>query len=446
MPTINEIIDEQPISRFQKTTVWLCALVLFLDGFDTQSIGFLVPPISEEFGIPLSAFGSVFAAGLLGLMFGTMLGGPIADRWGRKWAIIGSTVLFGVFSIATAAFAETTTEFALLRFLTGLGLGGAMPNVVALATEDAPARLLVMFGGMGAGAVVAGLSGTAMMPIWGWRSVLYLGGILPILLAIVLVKRLPESVRFLSVKGADPAQVSAILGRISPELARVTVTPPAQETRLAGLSVKHLFTEGRAVGTLLLWVPYFMNLLLLYFILSWQPALLRQAGMPVSAGIAAVMAFSVGNICGASAQGRLMTVFGATRVLLTEFCVAIALIAVLGYTLQFYELMLAVTFLLGVCIPGAQAGLNALAARFYPTPIRSTGVGWALGIGRVGSIIGPYIGGTMLAMSWTPQQIFLSGVIPAAIAAAAVLVSLAVPGRASAYRPRVAAAAAPAVH
>ena len=416
MRTVNEIIDEQPLSRFQKTTIWLCALVLFLDGFDTQSIGFLVPSISEGLDIPLSAFGSVFAAGLFGLMIGTMLGGPIADRWGRKWAIVGSSFLFGIFSIMTAN-ASTREELVILRFVTGLGLGGVMPNVVALATEYAPARLqstlvTMMFGGMGAGAVVAGIAGSLMMPVWGWQSVLYLGGALPIALAVLLMWKLPESVRFLTVKGADPARVSAILGQISPELAHEQVRPAPQETRLEGLPVKHLFTEGRAMGTVLLWVPYFMNLLLLYFILSWQPALLRQAGMPVSAGIAAVTAFSLGNICGAFAQGRLMTVLGASRVLLTEFAAAIVLMGMLGFVLHLYWLMLAVTFLLGVCIPGAQAGLNALAARFYPTPIRSTGVGWALGIGRIGSIVGPYIGGMMLGWSWTPEDIFMAGIVP----------------------------------
>jgi AAHS family 4-hydroxybenzoate transporter-like MFS transporter len=215
------------------------------------------------------------------------------------------------------------------------------------------------------------------------------------------------------------------------------VKPPAAEDRISGLSVKYLFMSGRAVGTLLLWVPYFMNLLLFYFILSWLPALLREVGMPVSAGIAAVTIFSFGNVVGASIQGRAMTMFGAARTLLTEFVVTVVLIGVLGMILTSYSLMLVTTLAIGICVPGAQAGLNALAALFYPTAIRSTGVGWALGVGRVGSIVGPVIGGMMLSRGWTPQQIFEAGIAPAVFAATAIVISSALPSRASAFRPRI---------
>jgi len=439
--TINDIIDGRPVSRLQALTIILCGLVLFLDGFDTQSIGFLVPPMAEELHIPVSAFGAMFGAGLFGLMFGTMLGGPIADRWGRKWAIILSGFAFGVFTSATAG-AHTLDRLVLFRFLTGLGLGGAMPNVVALATEYAPARLqstlvTVMFGGMGGGAVLSGAAGSVLLPIWGWRSVLYLGGLLPLLLVPVLIKVLPESVRFLAIRSGDSKQIAEILGRIAPELSTVVVRPAINEGRVEGIPVKHLFTSGRAVGTILLWIPYFMNLLLFYFILSWLPALLRQVGMPVSAGIAAVTIFSIGNIIGASLQGRVMTAWGPSRTLFVEFAVTVVLIGILGSILSSYGLMLITTLAIGICVPGAQAGLNALAAMFYPTAIRSTGVGWALGFGRIGSIFGPVLGGMMLARGWTPQEIFEAGVIPAACAAAAILVSGAFPTRASAYRPRV---------
>ena len=183
--------------------------MLLLDGFDTQAMGFLVPPIAEELGVPLSAFGPVLSAGLFGLMLGAMGSGPIADRWGRKWAIIVSSLVFGSFSLLTPQ-ADTVSELVTLRFLTGLGLGGAMPNVVALASEYAPKRLqpilvTLIFVGMGGGAVLASLVGGALIPIWGWRSVFYVGGILPIALALLLVKMLPESVRFLTVRGARPA-------------------------------------------------------------------------------------------------------------------------------------------------------------------------------------------------------------------------------------------------
>jgi AAHS family 4-hydroxybenzoate transporter-like MFS transporter len=447
--TVNEIIDQRPVGRFQAITVGFCGLVLLLDGFDTQSMGFLAPPIAEELGIPMSAFGPVFAAGLIGLMLGTMTTGPIADRWGRKWAIILSTLTFGSFSLLTPQ-AGTFNELVALRLLTGLGLGGAMPNVVALASEYAPKRLqpilvTAIFVGMGAGALVAGVLSSMMIPTFGWRSVFYVGGVAPILLALALIRVLPESVRFLSVRGCSPEEVARIVRRIAPELEGTSLSiAAAPPQRLAGVPVRHLFTERRGTGTLLLWLPFFMNLLILYFILSWLPALLRQAGMPLSAGITAVTLFSLGGIIGTLAQGPLMNAVGAHRLMLAEFAASLALVVTAASIFESLTLMMTVTFLLGVCVQGAQAGLNVLAAMFYPTEIRSTGVGWALGIGRVGSIVGPVIGGMMLSLQWTPQQIFTAGAAPAACAAVAVLLSLKLHGDRSPYRPQQAEPAVPA--
>ena len=436
--TVNEVIDERPVSRFQATTILLCGLVLLLDGFDTQAMGFLVPPIAEELGLPLSAFGTVLSAGLFGLMLGAMSSGPIADRWGRRWAIIVSSVVFGTFSLVTPQ-ADSISELVTLRFLTGLGLGGAMPNVVALASEYAPKRLqpilvTVIFAGMGGGAVLASLVGGALIPIWGWRSVFYVGGILPIALALLLVKVLPESVRFLTARGGDPRRVDAIIRRIAPDLAGVPMSAPAP-SRHTGIAVTHLFTEGRTAGTLLLWVPFFMNLLILYFILSWLPSLLRQAGMPISAGITAVLSFSIGGIAGTIVQGPLMKTVGVFPAIVGEFLASLALVVLASVIFANFQVMMAVTFILGITVQGAQAGINALSAMYYPTVIRSTGVGWALGIGRVGSIIGPIIGGIMLSRQWTPQQIFMAGAIPAFCAAAAVVASGWLQGGASPFRP-----------
>ena len=436
--TVNDVIDERPVSRFQAITILLCGVVLLLDGFDTQAMGFLVPPISEELGIPLSAFGPVLSAALFGLMLGAMGAGPIADRWGRKWAVIGSVFVFGTFALLTPQ-ADTINELVTLRFLTGLGLGGAMPNVVSLASEFAPKRLqpilvTLIFVGMGAGAVLASIVGGALIPIWGWRSVFYVGGILPIALGLLLIKMLPESVRFLTAKGGDPRRISAIIRKIAPDLADTPLSAPAPD-RHTGSTVTHLFTEGRTGGTLLLWVPFFMNLLILYFILSWLPSLLRQAGMPVSAGITAVFAFSIGGITGTIMQGPLMKSLGVFRTMISEFIASLALVILASVIFANFPVLMAVTFALGVTVQGAQAGLNVLAAMYYPVVIRSTGVGWALGIGRIGSIIGPIIGGIMLSMLWTQQQIFMAGAIPALCAAAAVIVSGRLQGSASPFRP-----------
>jgi AAHS family 4-hydroxybenzoate transporter-like MFS transporter len=422
---VSEIIDQRPLSRFQSVTILLCGLVLVLDGFDTQSIGFLAPSMAESLHLSIHTFGPVFSAALVGLMISSMVAGPLADRVGRKWPIVFSTLTFAIFAIATGR-ATTFDQLVAFRFLTGLGLGGAIPNVVALTTEYAPKRLqqilvTTLFCSMPFGALLGGLVSSVMLPHWGWRSVFYAGGVLPLVVTFVLIRVLPESIRFLSMKGNDRVAIDKILSYIAPEIARtdLDLSQSGQDQQLKGIPVIHLFTEGRAVGTVLLWVPFFMNLLVLYFIISWLPALLHQTHMPVSAGIVGVSVFSLGGIVGSLLQGRLMNAWSSFAVLLSEFFLCLLLIGSLAFIASF-PLMMVVTFLLGCFVQGAQAGLNALSATFYPTSIRSTGVGWALGVGRIGSIVGPILGGIMVSHEWSLRQIFFAGAVPALIAVTAI--------------------------
>ena len=441
--TVSEIIDQRPLSRFQISTITLCGLVLLLDGFDTQCIGFLAPSISETLTIPLKNFGPVFSAGLIGLMIAAMAMGPVADRWGRKWPVVLSALTFAIFALLTAR-AVSLEQLIIFRFLTGLGLGGAMPNVVALTSEYSPKRLQavivgMLFCGMPLGALVGGLASSVMIPLWGWRSVFYLGGILPLAIALILVKALPESVRFLTARGKDAREISRIMREIAPEIsaAELDLSSPAASARAErkeGLPIRRLFTEDRAAGTILLWIPFFMNLLILYFIVNWLPGLLRQSGLAVSAGVIAVSLFSLGGIAGALTEGRVMNSCGAYSTLLAQFGISALLIGSLAFLTRSFAIMMAVTFVLGLAVQGAQAGLNALAANFYPTTVRSTGVGWALGVGRVGSIVGPAIGGMLLSMGWSPQRIFLAGMAPALCASIAILGSSRLRGQASAFR------------
>jgi AAHS family 4-hydroxybenzoate transporter-like MFS transporter len=426
-PTISEMIDQRSMGRFQIWTMALCGAVIVLDGFDTQSIGFLAPAMAETLHVPVKTFGPVFAAALVGLMISSMLAGPIADRFGRKWPIVACTLIFGGFAMLTAR-CTSFDQLLAFRFLTGLGLGGALSNSVALMSEYAPKRLLavivsMMFCGMPAGAVLATQVSAVMLPRWGWQSVFYAGGVLPLTLALLLIAMLPESVRYLEVTGAAPQKISRILARISSDLANAPFSRSEQRDQRTKAPVANLFTEGRAAGTILLWIPFFMNLLMLYFVVFWLPALLRQTGKPVSAGITAIMLFSVGGIAGSFFEGSFMNRWGAFTVLLTDFLCITLLIAWLAYSNSF-PLMMTITFLLGFVIQGAQGGLSAVAATFYPISIRSTGIGWCLGIGRIGSIVGPMIGGAMLKLDWSPREILLAGAIPALCAAAATFMSL----------------------
>jgi AAHS family 4-hydroxybenzoate transporter-like MFS transporter len=426
-PTVSEMIDQRPLSRYQIWTMSLCAMVVVLDGFDTQSIGFLAPSMAETLHVSVKNFGPVFGAALLGLMISSMLIGPIADRWGRKWPIVICTLVFGAFAMLTAR-VTSLPELWTIRFVTGLGLGGALSNVVALMSEYAPKRLVAvlvsaLFCGMPAGALLGGLISSIMLPRWGWQSVFYAGGILPFVLAFLLIVILPESVRYLEISGANPKRISRILARISPDLGNASFSRSPQQSKHRNAPVIRLFTEGRASATLLLWIPYFMNLLILYFVVSWLPALLRQGGMPVTAGIRAIILFSAGGIAGSAVEGFMINRWGAVTVMLVEFVCSAALIGSLAYSASF-PLTMAITLVLGFTVQAAQGGLNVIGATTYPTSIRATGIGWALGVGRIGSIVGPVLVGVMLKLDWGPREIFQAGAIPALCAAAATLLSL----------------------
>lgn len=430
--TVSQVIDQQPLSSFQIRTIALCGLVLVLDGFDAQSAGFVGASVSDGLHIPLKTMGPIFSASLFGLMIAAMAAGPVADRWGRRWPVLFSTVTFAIFSLLTAR-SNTYDQLLVFRFFTGVGLGGAMPTVVSIASEYSPKRLertivATLFTGMPLGGFLCGMASSYLLPRWGWRSVFYVGGIFPLTIAVLLLAALPESIRFLAARGgpADRERISKVMARIAPALAgtaSINFAATSQQ-RHKDIPVKRLFTEGRAPATLLLWIPFFMNLLLLYFVVSWLPALLRQSGTSIRVGVLATSLFSLGGIVGSLAEGPLMTGFGAFSLLLAEFVLCSALIGSLAFVAtSLLWLVFGVTFILGFCVTGAQAGINALAASFYPTTMRSTGVGWALGIGRVGSIVGPLITGALLTLQWTPRQIFLAGAAPALCAAIAVMLS-----------------------
>jgi AAHS family 4-hydroxybenzoate transporter-like MFS transporter len=437
--TVSNLIDQRPMSAFQVWTVLLCGFVLVLDGFDAQVIGFLTPSIARSTGIPVRTFGPILSASLAGLMVAAMATGPIADRWGRKWPVIISAFSFGIFSLLTAR-AITFNELLILRFLTGLGLGAAMPNVVALASEYIPRRKLslfvtLLFIGMPLGSVICGLVSSAMLPTWGWQSVFYVGGIVPLAISVGLIAVLPESVQFLAVRGKDSQRMRKILTRISPELANAQIdfASVSSERTRKGMPVKYLFTDGRAMGTVLLWLPNFMNLLLLYFLRSWLPALLTEAGLSISAGVTATTFLSFGGIVGCLAEGPMMNASGAYVTLLSEFGLSGLFVGALALITRSLPLVSVVAFTLGFLITGAQAGLNALAASFYPTSIRSTGVGWALGVGRIGSIVGPLVAGMLLSNGWKPKDILLAGAVAGIFGWLVILLGNQIKGHVSPY-------------
>jgi AAHS family 4-hydroxybenzoate transporter-like MFS transporter len=418
-------IDAQPIGAFQVKLLLTCAAVLFLDGFDTTAIGYVAPALAKEWNLGKGALGPVFSAGLFGLMIGALFFGPLADRIGRKKIIILSTLAFGVGTLITAFVNDVNALFA-IRLATGLGLGGAMPNTVALTSEFSPHRrratmVMVMFVGFSIGAALGGLLAAALIPQFGWRSVFVVGGVAPLALAPILMLRLPESVRFLALAVHAHARVAQLLAFVNPkavfaEATRFVVNEPA----LSGLPVRHLFQGGRTATTLLLWVVFFMSLLDIYFLSNWLPTVLNDLG--ASIGEAAVIGsmLQVGGVVGTFALGSIIDRFSFRALALVYFIAVFAVGAIgqLGHSAVFVTLAI---FVAGFCIVGGQIAANALAAGFYPTSVRATGVGWALGVGRIGSIVGPLVGGVLLSLKWSAGEVFVAAAGAALCAAMAAL-------------------------
>src|ERR1700720_2530825 len=420
---VAEFIDQQPVGGFQLKLLLICAAVLFLDGFDTQAIGYVAPALAKEWGLTKGALGPVFSAGLFGLMIGALVFGPLADRIGRKQIIVFSTLAFGLGALATA-FVQDVNALLAIRFLTGLGLGGAMPNTIAMTSEFSPRRrratmVMVMFCGFSVGAALGGLLAAALIPQFGWRSVFIVGGVAPLLLVPILVLRLPESVRFLALTGRANARVAELLGFISPKASFAPATQfVIHEPGLAGIPVLHLFRSGRTPVTLLLWVVFFMSLLDLYFLSNWLPTVLNDLGASVSSAAVIGSMLQVGGVGGTFGLGSVIDRFSFRALALVYFIAVFAVGAIgqLGHSVIFVTMAI---FAAGFCIVGGQIAANALAAAFYPTSVRATGVGWALGIGRVGSIVGPLVGGLLLTMKWSTASVFMAAAAAALCAALA---------------------------
>lgn len=427
---VSEFIDRARLSPFQIVTMVICGLVAMLDGFDAQSIGYVVPVIAKAWGIQGAAVGASFkwvgSAGLFGLMIGALVGGPVADALGRKRVMLFSTAVFGVLTLLTAA-AYDVPSLIVLRFLTGLGLGGAMPNTIALTAEYAPHRIRatlisVMFVGFPVGNVLAGALSVPLIDVLGWQGVFYFGGGAPLLLLPFAIALMPESVRFLVARQKDGGRVAAILSRIDAGASfRAADHFMLPEKQLKGFTVKHLFREGRAAGTILLWIAFFMNLLIIFLFTFWLPQMLNQQGVKVEHAIWITALFNGGGSLGGLAIGWLTDRDEPFKLIIGAFAGAAISIVAVAFAGTSVPLLVLTVLLTGITVVGGQFGINALAARVYPTHVRSTGVSWGLGIGRIGSIVGPLLGGVMLQFQWRPTEIFLTVAVPALIATVAMI-------------------------
>jgi MFS transporter, AAHS family, 4-hydroxybenzoate transporter len=408
---VTRLIDEGPLTRFQIGTIISCALVNLFDGIDTQSIGVAAPFIADGLGIKLANFGPIFASALVGATVGAASFGPLADRFGRKTLLLVAAVFIGLFTLLTAL-ANSVPMLVACRVLAGVGLGGATPCVIALTSEYAPAQLraalvTLMWSSFPFGGMIGGLLNTYLIANFGWRAIFYIGGGMPLLIAIAVFFYMPESIKFLLARRNDAGAVRRVVARFRTVAVNDASNFVVEEHRLPGATIRHLFTEGRALGTLLLWVPFFMGFGVLTVVTLWTPSLLRLNGIPAAA-TAFVVAFNgLGAFIGQSTAGRLMERFGILAVLFPAFLLGSAATVGLGYGATSVAAAAACIGLVGLFLGLGTAGAIALSAMIYPTPIRSTGVGWGMAMGRFGQIIGPLIAGSLLGAGWHADHIMI---------------------------------------
>ena len=426
-----DLIDRHPVVGFQIRVLILCMLVAALDGFDTQAIGYAAPAIAGALKLPMAQFGQVGSAGLVGAAIGALSFGPLADVFGRKWFMILAIVVFAIFTFMTAHSASLE-ELLAYRFLAGLGLGGATPAFLAMGAELAPKRLrdvfvTVLFASFPAGGLIGSLTSAWVIPAFGWRSVFYIGAAAPLMIALILVLWLPESVRFLLARNIRRDEVRRTLerimpGEIPPDAEFVAASDPARQ----GAPVTHLFTEGRAIPTVLLWIPFFMVFMVLVTVTFWTPAVLNSVGFSLSAAALIVGLNNFGSVCASAMSGWLVHRFGAYRVLVPAFVVGGLCLAAFGQATSSVVTLSVASLLAGFFVGGTGTGLIAVAAGMYPTSIRSTGIGWAMGMGRVGQFFGPLLTGLLVGLGWKVGGIFYAAAVPCFIGAVFLLLLMAV--------------------
>lgn len=430
---VRTFIDTQPVGAYQWMVTAMCGLIVFVDGFDAQAMGFVAPALTADLHVSRAVLGTVISSGLVGMMVGALLFGPLADRIGRKPVLLASTLIFAVGSLLTAT-ANSIDALSLYRLATGLGMGGAMPNAIALTSEYMPSRyrataVTAMMCGFSLGAAVGGFVAAELIPSFGWKSVFVAGGLVPLLIAPIAAVLLPESIRFLLGHPDGQARASAYLARITPNVPDVVIED--KEASGSGFVVTRLFTDGRALVTLLIWVVYFTNLLDLYFLNSWLPTIMNDSGIKAETAIRVTALFQVGGCIGAVLLGYTLDRRRTFAVVAFCFLWAAVWIVVTAEAGTSVPLLITAMLASGVGIIGGQNGSHALSSDYYPTAIRATGVGWALGIGRIGSIVGPLIGGYLLTQGGGARQVLWMACIPALVATgAAAVIAVVEKGRA----------------
>lgn len=418
---VSRLLDERGLSPFQiKLMIW-SILIALIDGYDIAGVAFAAPRLIAEWHVAPKELGLVLSASNIGVLFGSQIFGWIGDRYGRKTALISANILFGVLTY-WAAYATNLTELSWLRFFAGLGIGGVIPNVVAINTESAPRNLratlaIIAVGTVPIGGALAGFVSAALVPAHGWQIIFIIGGIVPVLIGLAAIFGLPESIKHMSLHESQRGKLVKTIAEIRPDFpvpanARFVI----EDEKQAPSNPVYLFREGLAVITPLTWLMFALNLMGYFFLISWTPTLMAAAKLPPATGALAGAALQVGGTVGA-----LVLCWWVQRhrflALAILFVIAVPVVSAIGYAagLSSTPILLAVTFLAGAVVLGIQSGINVVGAMIYPTSLRANGSGWQLGIGRLGAIVGPLLGAFFVGLP--VSQLYAWSALPFAIGA-----------------------------
>lgn len=426
-PAVNftHAVRDAPFGLRQAVVIAILGLLVLFDGMDTQILGLIARDMTRDLQLPISAFGLVFSAGLVGGLIGSVVMSPLADRWlGRKAIAISAMALAGLATLATPLASDLTSLLG-VRLLAGVGLGAALPSIFALASEFSPARLsrrvtasLVAFAPLGS--FVGGMIGRTIVPTFGWEMLLFVSGGLTLVLTVFAAWRLPESVQFLLTVRQDARRAGVAARRYLPGLAVGVLSVDVADAGAAKKQpVGRLFSGGLWKFTLLVWVAFILNQGTIYFALGWTPALLQKSGLATASGMDAAAMFGLGGALGTAAQGWLATRFNIYRLMLAEVALYVAGFLVLPFILTNPLLAPVTVFVIAAGVCACHSGFILILMETYPADVRTTGFGWAFGIGRFGATSAPIVAGALVGAGWTSQHIFAAAAIPGVVSALA---------------------------
>jgi AAHS family 4-hydroxybenzoate transporter-like MFS transporter len=423
---VQAFINDLPFGRFQWLVFFMCFVIVLLDGFDTAAIGFIAPSLLTEWHLSKPDLAPVLSAALFGLACGSLTAGPLSDRFGRRSLLLVAVLLFGMACLGSA-FSQSLEQLTILRFVTGLGLGAAMPNAVTLMGEFCPDRrratiINLMFCGFPLGAAAGGFLAAWMIPHFGWRGVLIFGGVTPLLLAALVAAKMPESVRFMVASAKPYQRIQTTLARISRKaLDAESFTLTETATTHAGSGFRVVLSAAYIVGSVMLWLAYFMGLVIFYASINWMPILLKDAGLTAKSATLIAALFPLGGV-GAVLAGALMDRFNANRVIAVCYGLTAVSVYAIGQAAGNIGALVVIIFVAGVLMNTAQSSMPALAAGFYPTVGRGTGVAWMLGVGRFGGIAGSFLVGELARRHFSFADIFATIAVAGGIACVGLLI------------------------